>query len=117
MNKLSFNLPMEFGDLELKKVTRFKEKWQAISLTDFLKLPIGMLFDPDFRLVVEMVVREKTCRVVNHQEDFDAIKTKFPEDLTLHLEQLYNSLKTVTNLADQMPTIFMATGILGAEVL
>lgn len=120
MAKVKFNRDLVFGDtapLKLVKTHIYEREWEKLPLEQFLQMKMEDFFDGKLRLVVECKIEEKTCRISTHQEDYDAIRQKYPNDLSVYLKQILMLWKHVPDYGEELPRVLKACAELRAVVV
>lgn len=119
MARVKFDQKLIFGDsspLKLNKAHQYNQEWERLSFEQFLKIKMEDIFG-GLRLVAECKVLNKVCRVTTHQQDYDAIRQKYPDDLVVDLRQIFMLWKHVPDFNEELPRVLIACGKLDATVV
>lgn len=120
MARVKFNQTLTFGEsspVELVKAHQYTREWEKLPFEKFLGMKMEDFFGGQLRIVVECRIENKTCRIASHQEDFDAIRLKHPDDLCVYLRQIFLLWRHVTDIEEELPRVLIACNELGASVV
>ena len=111
-NKISFALPLKFGELVLSKAHKYDTRWIRLTGPEILNFKIKDLLG-DIHLVFEGKAGNKRLWIVTHQEEYEQIKLKYRDDLVIHVRQIYRSLGDL----EVVQSILVPAAMLGAQVV
>lgn len=116
MSKISFNITPEFG--KGFKAYTYSTKWEPLTFERAIQYQLKDFLEPKntFRFIAEFLIYNQPCVVASFQEDYNHLKTKYPDKIVIYLEQIINLWKQHKDNQD-LPRVLMAAGLLNATVI
>ncbi len=118
---INFTIPLVFGEkhqCQIEKVFKYNQRWEVLTKAELLDLKISDLFNVNGRFCIEGKLNDgQVFRVVSFDEDYQQVRFKFPNDLAIHLSQLYKIFQKTCDIETALPRILLPLGILNASIM